>query len=126
MLKCFYTKKVFYLNNLGNHLRDFTYIGDVTKIIRRLVTINFRYDKHKIFNLCSSKPISLKTIINFIIKRYGQINIKKIKRDNLDVLKTHGNNSSITQITKYKKFMNIELGIQNTFEWYRKYKIYKY
>ena len=28
-----YNKKIFFLNNYGNHIRDFTYINDVTKII---------------------------------------------------------------------------------------------
>ena len=36
-LKATYDKsKVFYLNNYGNHFRDFTYINDVCKILRKV------------------------------------------------------------------------------------------
>ena len=36
-------KKIFYLNNFGNHERDFTYIGDVVKTV----------ENTKKFNTCS-------------------------------------------------------------------------
>ena len=36
-IDCFYKKKLFYLNNYGNHSRDFTYIGDVVNILYLLL-----------------------------------------------------------------------------------------
>ena len=32
-----FKKKIFQLNNKGNHLRDFTYIGDVVKVLINLM-----------------------------------------------------------------------------------------
>ena len=58
---CF-NNKVFYLNNFGNHERDFTYIGDVVKIVNKL--INKKFKKHQIFNICSNKPINILNITN--------------------------------------------------------------
>ena len=46
----FNSSKKFYLNNFGNHIRDFTYIDDVCEIIKRLIL-----SKNK------------KNIINFLI-----------------------------------------------------------
>ena len=37
-LSASYHKKKFYLNNYGKHVRDFTYIEDVTNILLKLRT----------------------------------------------------------------------------------------
>ena len=60
--------KIFLLNNSGNHYRDFTYIKDVVKILLKLVYV--KKFNHKVINICSSKPIKIKSIINFFIKKY--------------------------------------------------------
>ena len=43
--------KTFYLNNFGNHFRDFTYIQDVVKIIYKLI-VKKQKKNHEIFNIC--------------------------------------------------------------------------
>ena len=42
MINSIYKKTNFYLNNKGNHYRDFTYINDVVKIIDKLLRKNFK------------------------------------------------------------------------------------
>jgi len=37
LLNSIFLKKIFYLNNNGFHYRDFTYVGDVVKILEKLV-----------------------------------------------------------------------------------------
>ena len=37
-----FKKKSFYLNNRGNHVRDFTYIKDLIQILLKLQKINLR------------------------------------------------------------------------------------
>jgi len=49
LFKAFFLKKTFYLNNYGNHLRDFTYIGDVVKIMDKL--IKKKLMSNQIFNI---------------------------------------------------------------------------
>ena len=110
--------KVFYLNNYGNHFRDFTYINDVCKILRKLIYSRLKY-KHLIINICSNKPVKLTKIIKKIDNL--TLNRPKIKKRSLqkaDILKTHGDNSLVKKITGIKKFTETSIGIKNTVEWF--------
>ena len=51
LFKSIYTKDKFYLNNKGNHERDFTYIYDVVHILTKLMKIKIK-KKYDIFNIC--------------------------------------------------------------------------
>ena len=91
-LICFYLnysnrikKDNFYLNNYGNHERDFTYIEDVSKIILKLININTK--DHHIFNISSNNPININRIIKYFSKNKS-IKIKKIKKHKADMIKT--------------------------------------
>ena len=112
--------KDFYLNNFGNHERDFTYIKDVVKILEKLIKIkNF---KHKILNVCSSRPINIKNLSDYLKKN---LKIKKIIeiKNSYDV-----NRPQIIVVKKYlkiKKFTNFKIGLNKTVKWYLKNKIYK-
>jgi len=116
------TKKTLHLNNYGNHYRDFTYIEDAIKIIDRLTFSKF--SKNELFNICTSSPIKILDICN-IFKLYG-LKYKKVRKHSADVFKTHGDNSKIKKNLKNLKFTDQILAIKKTFEWYKKYKIYKY
>jgi len=110
--------KVFYLNNYGNHFRDFTYIGDVCKILKKLIYSKLKY-KHSIINICSNKPLKLTKIIKIIDNL--TLNKPKIKKRSLqkaDILKTHGDNSLVKKNTDIKKFTDISKGLKNTVEWF--------
>jgi UDP-glucuronate 4-epimerase len=126
LFKSLFNKEVFHLNNSGNHNRDFTYIGDVVAIIINIMKKKFKNNKHECFNICSNKPINIKTIIKFIIKYYGSIRIKNVKRNKLDIKDTHGSNSLIKKYFGFNKFTSMESGVKNTILWYRSNKIYKY
>ena len=118
-LKATYNKsKVFYLNNYGNHYRDFTYINDVCKILKRLIYSKLK-KKHLIINICSNKPLKLTNIIKKINDL--TLNKPKIKKRSLqkaDILKTHGDNSLVKKITGIKKFTDISIGLKNTVKWF--------
>ena len=110
--------KVFYLNNYGNHVRDFTYIKDVCKILKKLIYVKLKH-QHLIVNICSNKPIKLTNII----KKIDDLTLNKpkiIKRSlqKADILKTHGDNSLIKRTSGIKKFTDISIGIKNTVEWF--------
>ena len=123
LFKAFFLKKTFYLNNYGNHIRDFTYIGDVKKIVEKL--INKKISGHHIFNVCSNKPQNILKIVQKFTK-YNKTKVEMISINKADVLKTHGNNYKIKKFIKYKKFSNFDLLFNKTFEWYKKNKIYKF
>ena len=127
LFKSLFNKDVFYLNNAGNHNRDFTYIKDAVAIIVNIMKKkHFVNNKHECFNVCSNKPVNIKTIIKFVKKNYGSIRIKNIKRNKLDIKDTHGSNSLIKKYAGFKKFTSMESGIKNAISWYRSNKIYKY
>ena len=65
LFNSFLLKKIFYLNNSGNHMRDFTYIDDVVEITKKLLFNKKTKPNHSIFNVCSNKPIKITKIIDF-------------------------------------------------------------
>lgn len=126
LYKAFHLKKYFYLNNSGDHRRDFTYIKDAISITKRVIfNKNSSQIGHKIFNICSSKPIKIKSIIDFFSKNIGFIKLKKIKRNKLDVKDTHGDNSKVKKYTSFNKFTNFRDGILSSYNWYKDNKLYK-
>jgi UDP-glucuronate 4-epimerase len=119
-------KKTFYMNNYGNHKRDFTHIDDVKKIIKKLIIIK-NFKNYQVFNVCSNKPINILKLA-VLIKNFlkSKIKIKKIKKHKADVLVTHGSNLKIKKFLRIKKFKNIFEEIQKVVKNYNKNKIFKY
>ena len=104
---------------------DFTYIDDVVEITKKLLFTKKNKLNHSIFNVCSNKPIKITKIINFFQNKYGDVKIKKILRNKLDVKNTHGSNEKVKKVTSFSKFTDYKSGIINSFEWYKKYKVHK-
>jgi len=119
MIDSFYRKKIFYLYNYGDHIRDFTYISDAVSMILK---INFsKKISHNIFNICSSKATEIKKVIQIITELIGVPIIKKVNFQEADVYKTFGSNKKILKFTKFNKFTKIEKGINNVVKWYKNY-----
>lgn len=97
-LNAFKKKKLFELYNYGKHERDFTYVGDVIKMITRL-KFNNGYD---VYNVSSNRPIKLTKVISLFHKYHIKPKIKKISFQKGDVIKTHGLNYKIKKLTKIK------------------------
>jgi UDP-glucuronate 4-epimerase len=116
-------KSIFKVHNFGNHVRDFTYIGDVVKILMILLSTKI-LDKHTVLNICSSKPLKLKNIIFKLIKLTKFNLVKKISINKLEVLKTYGSNNKLLKIIKNYKFTNFDNGLKNTYLWFLKNKKY--
>ena len=75
----------------------------------------------EILNICSSNPIKLTEVINLIQKKIKKIKIHKKGLQVADVLKTHGCNKKIKKITKFKKFLSFESGIEKVINWSKNY-----
>ena len=124
LLKAYKTKNKFYLNNYGNHLRDFTYIGDIIKILNRLIKLkNFTFDK---INVCGSKPVNIKNIFQKFVKEHNFKNFVMIKKNKADVLNTHGDNTLLKKVTKFNNFTTFSVGFKKTKIWYFKNHISKF
>jgi len=121
----FNSKKIFYLNNYGNHTRDFTYIQDVCDALYKLLRKKL-YKQHEIFNICSNKPIKITSVLKYIDANFlKKPKIKKRKFQLADVKKTHGENKRINKHINKNKFIDIIRAINNTCDWYKtNWKIY--
>jgi UDP-glucuronate 4-epimerase len=113
-----FNNKIFYLNNKGNHLRDFTHVNDIVKILHRMIKVNTK-KYHEVFNICSSKPYSVKKFISVSKNFIRNINVKNKSKDLADVQDTHGSNLKIRKITGYKNFKNIEREIPSIVKWFK-------
>ena len=111
--------KILYLNNSGNHWRDFTYIDDVTKILSKLITKKFR--ENEIYNICSNRPILIKKLISYLNKKTGFNKIKNVDLNKLEVFKTHGKNIKLKKKINFSKYSNFNKNIDNTIKWFEKY-----
>ena len=136
LFKSYFNKDTFYLNNFGNHERDFTYIDDVTRSIELLINkapsqnkkSNYKNDSlssvapYRIINIGNQKRVYLKNFINALEKKLD----KKAKKNNMsmqkgDVKKTLSNTNLLYQIIKYKSKVKYIDGISRFINWYKKY-----
>ena len=121
----FNNRKIFYLNNFGNHTRYFTYIKDVCHIMDLFIKKKIK-KSHQIFNICSNRPIKITSILKYIDINFStKPKIKKRKFQLADVKKTHGNNKKIKNYVNKKSFDDIKKALAGTSNWYKKnWKIY--
>tara|TARA_B110000305_G_scaffold242058_1_gene319440 strand:- start:516 stop:1475 length:960 start_codon:yes stop_codon:yes gene_type:complete len=117
LLNAAYKKRKFYLNNKGNHYRDFTYIKDVISLVIKLRKV--KNNKHEVYNICSNKPIGLKKVMNFIGKFTPKTKIILREKQLADIYKTHGSNTKIIKKIGNFNFTNLEVSIKNTINWYK-------
>ena len=122
LASCYNRNKKFYLNNFGNHTRDFTYIQDVCNLVEKLIFYKKRLKSNEIFNICSNKPIKLTDIV----KKLNNLTLKKPhlykrKLQQADVVKTHGNNKKIMNLVGKINFTPIDSGLKNTVVWFKNY-----
>ena len=120
-ISAFFNKKKFILHNFGNHVRDFTYVGDVVKILFLLLKKDKKLKNFEIFNICSNNPIPLSKIIKTMKENNIVPKIKKTSLQMADIIKTHGDNKKILRITNFKKFSSIKDSIKKTIIWYKEY-----
>ena len=122
MFKSSITKKKFYLNNHGNHERDFTYVNDVSLIIEKLLTKKLTINT--IFNICSNNPENILKITE-LFKKKNDLKLKYIKKHKADILKTHGDNTKLKRTIKFKNFSKFKDNIFKLYKWYQENNIYK-
>lgn len=127
VLNSFKKKKLFYLNEGGNHLRDFTYIRDVVSILNILIKKKFK-NNFELYNVCSNRPLKVANIINEMQRNLNGLKIKTVNPKilkKIEVNKTHGNNKKILKLIENYKFTSFKKALKNTIDWYMKNKIYK-
>ena len=135
--KSIFRKEPIKLFNNGDMARDFTYIGDVIEIIKKVInkpaTVDEKFNKnlpnpstswspHRIFNVGSNKKIDL---INFIDVLEEEIGIKAIKSylpiQKGDVKETYACSKEIMNWVQYKPNTALKFGIKKFIKWYRNF-----
>ena len=107
------------LHNDGLNYRDFTFVGDVVKILYLSI---IKKINNKIINICRSKPIITNKLVELIIKNYS-INLPKIKKTGFvkgEMLKTHGSNKFLKKNFGNIIFTDIKKGISITINSFKK------
>ena len=124
LLNSIYKNKVFYLNNKGDHFRDFTYIKDIVSAMEKLIKYNSK-NKHEIFNICAGQKVNIKKLLFQITKIFPKAKVKMIAANRADVYQTFGNNKKIVNHLNLTKFTNINYGLRSTIKWFQENKVYK-
>ena len=118
LLNCYEKNKIFFLNNNGNHSRDFTYINDVILIIDKLIKKPL-INKNEIFNISNTKMIKLKTLIDLMAQNGIKPVIKKRGFQKGDIKDACGSNIKIKKMIQKKDFTTFKDGLEKTLIWYK-------
>ncbi len=109
--------------NNGNHIRDFTYVGDVANVLIKLLKRKSNLKvPYQVFNICSGNAVPLKKFIQLIETNLNKkAKIKNLGMQKGDIVKTHGHNAKLQNKIGRIKFTTIELGIKKFINWYKSY-----
>ena len=128
--------------NKGDHIRDFTYIDDITDGIIKLLKLDLKKDLNfnlkkpspsssicpwRIYNIGSNKKIKLMEFIHVIEKILNKkAKIQYLPLQKGDVKTTYANISKIKSDAKYKPSTDLYKGVSKFINWYLNYYNYKY
>ena len=108
------------LYNYGDHLRDFTYIDDISRpVVQLLNKFSTKKIPSQIFNLANGNSVKLKEFLKFIEESTGKkanVNYKKMQKG--DVKKTHADINKLMNAINTGKRINVKLGVKKFVEWY--------
>ena len=100
----------------GNQIRDFTYISDIVDGL--ILAAEKKQSSGEIFNLGCSNPISLNQLIERIYKIADKPNkIDYLEKQKGDVEITHSNIEKAKKILRFNPKVNIDDGLNKTYEW---------
>ena len=116
IIKSIKQKKSIFLYNNGKHIRDFTYVKDVSEILFKLYKKKkYRKPGNEILNICGGSKITLKKLIDLVQRiTKKKIGIKPLPFQKGDMYKTHGNNKLLMKKINNHKFVSFENGLMET------------
>ncbi len=107
------------LFNYGKMFRDFTYIDDIVDGIIKSLEKAYPYE---IFNLGNSQTVEVKYLIELLEKalnKKAKIKLEPIQPGDVEI--TFANISKAEKMLNFKPQTNIEKGVENFIDWYKKY-----
>jgi len=114
--------KKIHLYNSGRNYRDFTYIDDVTKSLKKICESKKNIKRNQIFNIGNNKPVQTLKLVNILEKLLNK-KAKKIytKKFNEDSIKTSANTKLIQKTFNLNINTKLEDGIEKFLIWYKNY-----
>lgn len=103
----------------GTKQRDFTYVTDIVEAIKLILRSKFD-SNHEIFNIGSSKPISVNSLINLIsriLKIQPKIIFKADAPGDVDI--TYASIEKARLLLKYEPKISISKGLQYFWKWFQ-------
>lgn len=135
--KAILEKRPIPIYNGGKHKRDFTYIDDVVegliKVLDQPPSTDIRWDSDapdpskskapwKIYNIGNNTPIELMSYIEAIENALGLGAEKEyLPKQPGDVDETYADTDDLMRDISYRPKTNIEVGVKNFVDWYKKY-----
>ena len=101
----------------GKDVKDFIFIED---FVDNLLSILEKINKYTVLNIASSKPVSLRKIIDILKKNIvtkNQITFNKDKPTMIPFRKI--SNKKIKRMIKFRLNFTIQEGLKKTIKWYR-------
>lgn len=98
--------------------RDYTYIDDIVDGIVKVINYS---GENEIFNLGSSKPISMKELLRELRNYYPHIKIKHEPFRKGDVLSTWADISKAKKLLQFEPKVSFHDGIKRTVNWAKRY-----
>jgi UDP-glucose 4-epimerase len=117
LLKSFTKNKKIFLKKNHYIFRDYIYVQDLVKIIKKLIEKKI---KNQTFNLCSGKMYNNNEIFNKINSLFRSRPNIKIKKTNVfyEIQKSPLSNAAIKKRLNIKKFTSFDEGILKTKNWF--------
>jgi len=114
-------KKINFYNFEKNY-RDFTYIDDVTKCLKKICESKKNDKRHQIFNIGNNKPIQTLKLVNILERLLN----KKAKKNYLslqkgDVKRTSSNILLLKKNINFKPKTKLKNGLIQFVKWYKSY-----
>ncbi len=107
----------------GKQIRDYLYVSDMIDAFFRIATMES--PNYEIYNICSSKPVTVRQIVKTLIKLTGfnemYFNFGAFDYRPHDLLRVVGDNTKLREQLGWEPKVSLEEGLQRTYEWYREY-----
>lgn len=97
--------------------RDYTYIDDIIQGV--LLVLMAKSGKHGIYNLGSSRPVTLEELISYLGIHYPEMRIRKAPHRQGDVSRTWADITKARQTLGFNPTVGIEEGLYRTIQWAR-------
>lgn len=108
----------------GQAVRDYLYIDDAIDAYVKLATLDMkRVGGNKIFNFGSNNCISVKDLMEKIIKISGKkLEIKRISQERSEEIESqYVSSKKAKKLLGWKPKINLDLGLEKTVAWYSKF-----